>query len=153
MEGIDERDFGFLVERETKAVQPLEKRDGRRAGKERVFPVSQATAVWHPESPLPDLFRRRIARIDQDVLVNRLCDLCLRPAKQTSIEENATIRVTLENLKTTLLGDSLECELSVANLDGHRPRGSVPSELLAEEFDEMMVGQKSGQPIHTIWFQ
>ena len=106
-----------------------------------MFPVSQATAVRHPESPLPDLFRRRIARIDQDVLVNRFCDLCLRPAKQTSIEENATIRAALENLKTTLLGDSLECELSVANLDGHRPRGSVPSELFAEELSETMVGQ------------
>ena len=109
-----------------------------------VPPVSQASAVRHPESPLPDLFRRRLAEIDQDVLVNRLRDLCLCLAKQTSIEEYATISAALKDLKTTLLSDSLECELSLVNLDRHRPRGSVPSELLAEELDETMVGEKLG---------
>ena len=100
VKGVDEGDLGFLVERETETTEPSTKRFGRRAREKRVLSMSEPSQLsGGSDRPLPNLFARLVARVDQDVLVNCPRDLPLCAAKYAAVEKKATIAHTMENLK------------------------------------------------------
>jgi hypothetical protein len=84
------------------------------------------------------------------VFVDRSRNLPLCPAKQSTVEENATIRDTLEILKTALLCDSFKLEVPIVNLDGHRTRRAIPAKFVAEQCGKPVIGQVLGQTIHPL---
>jgi hypothetical protein len=114
---VDKGNIRILVECDTETSQPFPERIGGRARKERVLAMAQARAVRPSGRPLPHLLGRVVARVDQDVLVDCSRDLRLRPAKQTTVLQNATIASTMEDLKATLLSDRYKIEVDV-NIDG-----------------------------------
>ena len=77
---VGQRGLFFVLEADGQPLDVLDESLRRLAGEERMLAVENPSAIGQCGRPLPDLLARRLAGVDQDVLVVGTADLSLHIA-------------------------------------------------------------------------